>query len=470
MPDAERKLRLKIESDTAKAKAGVVSLKGTLTELNSAVSLVKQGGEILQGVWDATGGKALELGNQIDDLQRSTGMTAEETSKLITVFGTLGIDTALLTKAAVSLRKDGLAPDLETLANLSDEFVALHTPVEKNTFLFEHFGKAGQEMGELMEKGGEKIRAMADEAGRLGVVMSEEDVQAAVELQIELRKLEILSSKYATTLGTKAVPALSKFAQAQLDAAEVTRVMKKAQEDGLITYQEAELTMNLYGIGLRTLYGNIRDKVYAEEASEKATRAAAQASTDAVPAVESNAAAYDALKKAIDGASGATEDMTYNQYMEMAAEMILAGQPELAEKYVTLAREAKAHDDNIKLIIDDLEKLDGKTAHVYIVEHYSRQNAYPGPYQPWTPPGGNPVTAQNETNRAAGGTFVVPPGYPRDSYRVGVQSGEKVKVTSAGKVSDSDAAVVAEMHSIRNDIRRMTRQLPTAIRDAVERV
>lgn len=43
-------------------------------------------------------------------------------------------------------------------------------------------------------------------------------------------------------------------------------------------------------------------------------------------------------------------------------------------------------------------------------------------------------------NRARGGDFIVPPGYPNDSYRMGVQSGEHVQVTPAGGGGGTDPA------------------------------
>ena len=37
---------------------------------------------------------------------------------------------------------------------------------------------------------------------------------------------------------------------------------------------------------------------------------------------------------------------------------------------------------------------------------------------------------------AEGGSFVVPPGYPNDSFLMGVESGEQVDVTPAGHRAD----------------------------------
>lgn len=446
MPDAERRLRLRIEGNAN-------PLKGSLTELNSALSLLKQGAEVLQQVWAATGKKALDLGNQIDDLQRATGMTAEETSKLITVFGTLGIDTGLLTKAAVSLRKEGLAPDLDTLANLSSEFVKLQDPVAKNTFLFNNFGKAGQEMGELMEKGGEKIRAMAAEAAHLGVVMSEEDVQAAVELQRELNKLEILNQKYLTLLGTKAIPTLSRFATAEVQLTE-------AVENRTIGLLGANVAMALSILGMGNLTQAISDDSDALERNEQARDDAAAASLQAVSAIDSETSSYAELQRIINGTSEATRGLTADQFLNLAVEAIIAGNRDLAEAYYADYLAAKDHADMVVKVKDELLKLNGTTAHTFIITHtYTQQgNLPPGPYIPWSPPG-----------RAGGADFVVPPGFPNDSYPMRVQSGEHVEVTPAGKAKPSDAGVVAEMRTIRNDIRRMTRQLPIAIRDAVER-
>ena len=41
------------------------------------------------------------------------------------------------------------------------------------------------------------------------------------------------------------------------------------------------------------------------------------------------------------------------------------------------------------------------------------------------------------------GDFIVPPGYPNDSYKMGVQSGERVQVTPAGQRSTDTADILA---------------------------
>jgi len=51
-----------------------------------------------------------------------------------------------------------------------------------------------------------------------------------------------------------------------------------------------------------------------------------------------------------------------------------------------------------------------------------------------------------EMGAASGADFIVPPGYPNDSFRLGVQSGEHVQVTPAGQAQSSNAAGGAVIH------------------------
>lgn len=72
----------------------------------------------------------------------------------------------------------------------------------------------------------------------------------------------------------------------------------------------------------------------------------------------------------------------------------------------------------------------------------------------------NPETGQY---KASGGSFIVPPGFPNDSYPLHVQSGEHVSVMPAGGAVMGNADILQELRQLRN-------YLPRAIRDAMQTV
>jgi hypothetical protein len=73
------------------------------------------------------------------------------------------------------------------------------------------------------------------------------------------------------------------------------------------------------------------------------------------------------------------------------------------------------------------------------------------------------LVVHNAHGKALGADFVVPPGYPNDSYRMGVQSGEHVQVTPAGETAKSGANVNITVNSTPMDVQWITKQLKQAV-------
>lgn len=67
--------------------------------------------------------------------------------------------------------------------------------------------------------------------------------------------------------------------------------------------------------------------------------------------------------------------------------------------------------------------------------------------------GGDFISTPNGVMKlAAGGSFIVPSGYPNDSFPLMVETGERVSVTSASQTSFNDRAIVSELQSLRSEI------------------
>jgi hypothetical protein len=107
---------------------------------------------------------------------------------------------------------------------------------------------------------------------------------------------------------------------------------------------------------------------------------------------------------------------------------------------------------NITMSFDYFE-----THHITSISDYiSKTN----PYAPGSPD----WRIWNQANGyAGGGSFVVPSGYPNDSYPMRVQSGERVSVTPAGASSSDNSDILQELRELRT-------YLPRSIRDAVQQV
>src|SRR5690349_5051289 len=87
--------------------------------------------------------EAFDYDEQIYGLSLSTGQTSEATSRMVQVLDDAGVGFDVVKKAMKEMSKDGIEPNIQELAHLSDEFNSLSTGAEKGKFLLDHFGKSG---------------------------------------------------------------------------------------------------------------------------------------------------------------------------------------------------------------------------------------------------------------------------------------------------------------------------------------
>jgi hypothetical protein len=185
-------------------------LKGSFTELNSALGVAEKALGYVDKAFDATVGEFTKYADQVENLGRNTGMTAEETSTLIQVADDLFVEFGSLTQAAKALKDNGLSPTIDTLAMLSDRYLAIVDPVERAKFASDNFGRSYQEMTKILEAGGDALRAAA--AGQPGgLILSEEDLEANRKYKQSLDNMNDSLMAIKLTIGKKVVPAFSDF-------------------------------------------------------------------------------------------------------------------------------------------------------------------------------------------------------------------------------------------------------------------
>ena len=140
------------------------------------------------------------------DLSRAIGSTAEEASTLIQVADDVKVSTGTLEAAFKAAIKNGIRPSIDNLAKLSDEYLAIQDPVARSQFAMEKFGRAGLEMGKLLEMGSDAIRESAKEAKNLGLVLDDKAVKAARELEVALDGLGDRAEAVKTKIAKGLIP------------------------------------------------------------------------------------------------------------------------------------------------------------------------------------------------------------------------------------------------------------------------
>ena len=195
---------------TASATASQAGKSATMswTDFRSMYSTVLDVVRVGQQVWAATGQEYVNYAEQVKNMSRSLGASAEETSRLIQVADDVRVSYDTMKIAMKEAQKDGITPNIEGLAKLSDQYQALAPGVDRTKFLLDKFGKSGLEMGKLMEKGGAGIRAMSDSIDD-NLIMTKEGIQASDEYQKSSDDLNDSFLALKISVGEKFVPVMN---------------------------------------------------------------------------------------------------------------------------------------------------------------------------------------------------------------------------------------------------------------------
>jgi phage-related protein len=119
-------------------------------------------------------------------------------------FKTLGV---AVTDSSGNLRsaQDVFAEAIDALGQISN-------PAERDALAMSIFGKSAQELNPIIKAGSKELGKLADEAHRMGAVMSEEDVAAADEFGDKLAGLKAGFSGVVAQIGLAFIPGLSGIA------------------------------------------------------------------------------------------------------------------------------------------------------------------------------------------------------------------------------------------------------------------
>ena len=182
------------------------SLGLQFTELNSILNMVQRGIAMAGQAYDATVGTFIDYAAQVRDMSRATGMSVEETSRLIQVADDVNISYEKLKMSMQLAAKQGIDTSTESLKRLSDQYMSLAPGTERMQFLLTTFGRSGADMGKLMElgsKGIDKVNASVEK----GLILTPEILRQARAHEIlndmladQIQAQKVLSGMTATEI------------------------------------------------------------------------------------------------------------------------------------------------------------------------------------------------------------------------------------------------------------------------------
>ena len=204
-----------VQIDGKDNASGAIKKVGlSITDLNSAVMIAERAFSAVQGVMRQTVDVAQAYDQQVRDMMLSTGGTADETSRLIQVVDDMGVSYGTLKTALKMASKDGIEPNIESLAKLSDEYLKLAPGVQRNQFLMDKFGRGGLEMARAMEQGGDALRKMSAEMEG-GLVLTQENIVASEEYRKNLDSLNDSVQGLKVSVGNQLIPVINQWFENQ---------------------------------------------------------------------------------------------------------------------------------------------------------------------------------------------------------------------------------------------------------------
>jgi hypothetical protein len=176
---------------TKAAQSQVAQVKQTSmswTDFRSMYQTVLDVVRVGQQVWQATGQEFVNYAEQVKNLSRNIGVTAEDASRLIQVADDVRISYESIGTATKIAQKQGIDVSIEGLKKLAAQYKSLPAGIERSQFLLKTFGKSGLEMGKLMEKGADGIDQMS-KAVEGNLVLTKEAIQISDDYQASVDTL-----------------------------------------------------------------------------------------------------------------------------------------------------------------------------------------------------------------------------------------------------------------------------------------
>lgn len=242
----EKQLEATGEVSTTAAKTSAASW----TEFRSAYTLVTEAVRIGQQVWENTVGVTVELANSVRQFRDVTGQTAEESSRLIQVLDDYKVSVGDAEKATKKLAKEGLEFNIETLAKLSDQYLALGSDVERTQFLYDKFGKSGENFAEIMRQGGDAILE-ANDAIDENLILTNEQLRQSREYEKHIDDLNDKLLAQKVIIGNELIPVFNSILTYQERSAEAQRRLGSALDDMTPAMQDLAIAQEIEKIRLQ---------------------------------------------------------------------------------------------------------------------------------------------------------------------------------------------------------------------------
>lgn len=249
---------------------------------------------------------------EVRDLALVSGTTTEEASRLLQVLDDFEISAGDVTAATKALTREGLAPTVETIAQLADQYVALNGAQERNEFILKNLGRGGIQWANALSKGGDALRSLSlsvDEA----LILTEQNIQATEEYRLNIDQWNDSVLALQVSIGNALIPVLNEMLNTIEDNARAVEILKAAGEDAAAN--------QLAALGQAT-----NDVTRAALAQATAERVAADAIKAVADAAAEAAPNYSSMLSMMERLNGATrEQIKLAAYQDLKQQLTASG-------------------------------------------------------------------------------------------------------------------------------------------------
>lgn len=273
-----------------------------------------------------------QYASEIRDLSAISGESAEDTSRLVQVLDDYELSAQDAEVATRKLTTKGLAPTLETIAKLSDEYLALNSAQERNKFIQDNLGKSGQQWVNLLNQGSAALLEQGAAVDQ-SLIINEEAIRNAEEYRLALDAWNDAVMGVKVSIGNELLPVLTTLIseEAALEARE--------QSLNKMRVQGVEITGSM-------IYAERRHNEIVEVASKEADSATRSYTAMAKAFITSGDAALGAVPdyaknlSMIEKLNQATAEQIKNVAYQDLRQQLTASGNELTEEEAKLLQKA----------------------------------------------------------------------------------------------------------------------------------
>ena len=211
-------LETEVKTHAKMAAVHAVAMGNAMSE--GGEKILEWGKEALKSYNEVAGGTR--------ELKNILGGTAEDMSRLRFAGAELGVSTssishAMLMAATHMERGDKIAkqfgvslkdasgktkPSIQLFGEMADRLMSIQDPLKRNAAGLEMFGRGYRDMIPLLKRGSEGIKELGDESDRLGLTMSQKDLDSTKQFGLAVKQLKANLEGVMVTVGRHLIPIL----------------------------------------------------------------------------------------------------------------------------------------------------------------------------------------------------------------------------------------------------------------------